>query len=218
MSPPVELNASSSRMSIHELDTSPTPPPLTLLLADFLNSTINDDNKNVIVRIGLNENQVINIQYCENGEITPYIENFHPGNRPQPPPQPIVQEVEEGGGEDNNNISTEHDDDQTLEDDPDDDDNESTESRVEATQEELDVRERTVIQEENEANQFEIELTNREQMLRVSLCAREVLILRREYEATRRHRFLKLRERFIREHEENDTPSPEVQYIIRGLG
>lgn len=215
MSPPVvEVNASSSRMSIHELDTSPTPSPSTLLLADFLNSTVNDDNKNQIVRIGLNENQVINIQYCENGEITPYIENFTPGNIPQP--QPIV---EEGGGEDNNNnISTEHDDDQTLEDDADDDDNESTESRVEATQEELDLRESAVIQEENEANQFEIELTNREQMLRVSLCAREVLILRREYEATRRHRFLKLRERFIREHEENDTPSPEVQPIIRGLG
>lgn len=216
MSPPVEQNASSSIMSIHELDTNPTPPPSTLLLADFLNSTINDDNKNVIVRIGLNENQVINLQYCQNGEITPYIENFHPGNRPRPHhhPQPVaVEEVEDN----NVNISTENDDDRTIEDE--DDENESTESRVQATQEEIDLRESAVYQEENEANQFELELTNREQMLRISLCAREVLIVRREYEATRRQRFLKLREKFILEHEENDNQtSPEQVQDIRGLG
>ena len=202
MSPPVEPTNASTRMSIHELNTTSVSEQESIMsLTEFLNSSVNDDSKNVIVRVGLNENQVIHIQYCQNGEITPYLENIQPGNRMNEPP------IQESG----NNISTENDD-QTLEDD-DDDDDDSNASRVEGTQEELDLRESLVCQEETAANQFEIELTNREHMLQLSLCAREDLIVRREYEATRRHRFLKLRERFIQEHEENDTNA-----TPRGLG
>lgn len=213
MSPPVvqQRNAiptpTQSRMSIHELDTSsPTPPfqPSTLSLTDFLNSSVNDDTKNEIVRVGLNENQLIHIQYCQNGDITPYIENFQLGNGidgnsmdVRHPPS-SVEDV-------NDNLSTEHDDDQTVECDNSEDDEDSTASRIEPTQEELYLRETALIQEENDANQFEFELTNRENVLQISLCARETLLIRREYEVTRRHQFLKLREKFIREHEENDN-------------
>jgi hypothetical protein len=207
MSPPIEEpNVSSNRMSIHELGNTNT-----MSLTEFLNCAVSDDNKNVLVRFGLNENQVINVQYCENGEITPYIENLHPGNSTinnEPEPLPLVEEAN-----DNDNITTENDD-QTLEGD-DDDDDDSNASRVEATQEEIYLRETALIQEENEANQLEFELTTRENMLEISLCAREVLLVRREYEVTRRHRFLKLREKFIKDHEDETYPQVE---IIRGFG
>lgn len=218
MSPPVELQTvSSSRMSINELNTdddnaqTQTSRESTMSLSEFLNSAVSDDNKNVFVRFGLNENQVINVQYCENGEITPYIENIYPGNSIDNEPEDHVAFIEEAGGGDN--ISTENDD-QTLEGDGDDEDD-SNASRVEPTQEELYLRETALIQEENEANQLEFELTNRENMLQISFCAREVLLVRREYEVTRRHQFLKLRERFIKEHEDETIPQVEN---IRGLG
>jgi hypothetical protein len=203
-------------MTIHELDTtspnppSPTTPPTTLLLSEFLNSTVNDDNKNVICRmVGLNENQIVNIQYCQNGEITPYIENFHRSLNNDFELEPLVQEAEEEPRESIEN--TNQLDVESSETDEDD----STVVRPEATsQEELNVREYDLILEENEANRLEVELTTREHMLEISPSAREVLIERREYEVTRRLRFLKLRGKFIKDHEDQQ----DFQGDFRGVG